>query len=525
MDVNDMSRINVKKVSDKPVGHVNSMGGTSYFVNPLLSLRMAAASCFFGEPKFYADKVAEKKATVNTAPTSYFAKDVLQPLVKEEYRTLKADKAIEVAIDNALDYDFEGTLKIAVELRNTDNIRTTPQVILVRAANRRDKPAGVLGKYAQDIIKRVDEAAVGMAYQIGTFGKPIPVSLRKAWKKALESANDYSLAKYRMENRVVKTVDVVNMVHANSPSIDKLMKGELKNTETWEAVISAKGNNKEAWESVIPKMGHMALLRNLRNFLNANVDMKPVLRQLEAGVIGGKQLPFRYWNAYKQMSDNLQVAASLERCIETAIENLPKFKGKTMSLVDNSGSAQSAKQSEMGTMPVSEIGNITGVLTAKASEHGYVGVFGDRLAVTKVGVNDSTFSTLKDMNKVAKEIGQSTENGVWLFFRDAIAKKEHWDNIFIYSDMQAGHGGLYGVNASEYKDYLISGRYIDVNTLVKKYRETVNPKVNVFLVQIAGYQDTLMPELYNRTFILGGWSSGLIEYAKKLADLMDQQEQ
>lgn len=47
----------------------------------------------------------------------------------------------------------------------------------------------------------------------------------------LESRNEYQVAKYRMETRAYKTLDV-NLVHAKSDVIDKLMKGELKLKKT-----------------------------------------------------------------------------------------------------------------------------------------------------------------------------------------------------------------------------------------------------------------------------------------------------
>ena len=64
--------------------------------------------------------------------------------------------------------------------------------------------------------------------------------------------------------------------------------------------------------------------------------------------------------------------------------------------------------------------------------------------------------------------------------------KEHWDNIFIYSDMQAGHGGLYGTPDGQ-REYQSKGfatfkgsSYIDVVKLIDWYRKEVNPKVNVW---------------------------------------------
>jgi hypothetical protein len=129
-----------------------------------------------------------------------------------------------------------------------------------------------------------------------------------------------------------------------------------------------------------------------------------------------------------------------------------------------------------------------------------------------------------NINNEAHGIGGGTENGVWLALDKAIRNKEHWDNIFVYSDMQAGHGGLYGRNAHDYSKYIFpgSGNRIDVPTLINEYREKVNSKVNVFLVQIAGYEDTLLPEYYDRTYIIGGWSGNIFKFAKRMIDTSNQ---
>jgi hypothetical protein len=86
--------------------------------------------------------------------------------------------------------------------------------------------------------------------------------------------------------------------------------------------------------------------------------------------------------------------------------------------------------------------------------------------------------------------------------------------------MQAGHGGLYGTNPKAYKDFRWMGsNHIDVPALIAEYRRTVNPDVQVFLVQIAGYQDVLVPEFYDKTYILGGWSDAVLRFAAKMIDL------
>ena len=37
------------------------------------------------------------------------------------------------------------------------------------------------------------------------------------------------------------------------------------------------------------------------------------------------------------------------------------------------------------------------------------------------------------------------------------------------------------------------------------------------MVQIAGYKDTLVPEFYDRTYILGGWGEGLLRFADAMS--------
>ena len=91
--------------------------------------------------------------------------------------------------------------------------------------------------------------------------------------------------------------------------------------------------------------------------------------------------------------------------------------------------------------------------------------------------------------------------------------------------MQAGHGGLFGPDPSVYRQYQWTGRgsYIDVPKLIKAYREQVNPNVLVYLVQVAGYKDVLVPEFYERTFILGGWGEGLLRFAASMSEVYTAQ--
>lgn len=512
-----------------PQSHLNHMNGLSFDIkNPLVVLRMMAASCFFGEPSYYESKEPPKTNALEKFP---MLEQLLGPyFLGHELDSF--DSALEKAIDEALDFNLEDTLKIAAALRNEDFIRVTPQIILVRASHHpSSKGTSLIRQYARDILQRGDEPALGLAYHSVCFkNKPIPNSLKKAWKEFLENQSEYSLAKYKMTSRYKKTVDVVNVCHAKSPAVDKLMKGELKLEErTWESLISTKGSNATSWKQALDEFllnpkGHMALLRNLRNLHEHKLVTPKVLEALKNGVQDGKQLPFRYWSAFKAMEalDDIStspVLDAIEDCLNLSVKNVPSLKGRVMSLCDNSGSAQGTTTSELGSVKVSEIANLTGILTAKTADEGYTAIFGDKLKEFSIRKNSSVMDDLKLMNSAANSIGSGTENGIWLFWKNAIAKKEHWDHVFVYSDMQAGQGELYGEDPSEYKNYLWGPRMINVPALIAKYRKEVNPNVMVYLVQVAGYKDTIVPHNFDKTVILGGWGPGILSYAAKLAEI------
>lgn len=521
----------VKTVSN--LAHKNWMDGTSFDVkNPLTKLRLASASAFFGEPKYYGGgsttdttRYIYRTEKVSNLDRESMAKSLGGDTVREWLSTAPVDIMVN-AIQEALNHDLEATLKMAVELRTVDQIRTTPQVILVMAANHpNSKGTGLVRKYGQEILARADEMTVQLAFQLAKYGKPIPMALRRLWGDKLNTFSSYQLAKYRQEKHEVKLVDVLNLAHGvkpNNQTLDQLVKGTLKTTgTTWESIISQGGSTKENWEKAIDVAGHMALLRNIRNMLNKGVDPDMFIDKLVSGAKTGKQLPFRYMSAYNAIKDHNpsgKIIDALDSCLEfSAVNNVPFLGKKVASLVDNSGSAHGQLTSEMGSMSVAQIANLMGTFVGLRADDGWVGVFGDNLEMVSIRKKASVLDQVTNLNKVGKTIGHSTENGIWLFWKDAINNKTHWDTVFIMSDMQAGHGGLYGKVPSDYREYTWSDhRCIDVNKLISKYRKDVNPDVKVFMIQMAGYTDTLVPEFYPNTYILSGWGPGVLQFAGKV---------
>jgi hypothetical protein len=266
-------------------------------------------------------------------------------------------------------------------------------------------------------------------------------------------------------------------------------------------------------------MGHMALLRNLRNLDKHNVDKDIYLKKLEDGVANGRQLPFRYFSAYINVQ-SYDVKKTLERCIDKSIFNLPHLPGKSLILVDNSGSARNRTVSQLSDVTVSTCGNLMGVLTGLISDDANIGVFGDGLK--EIPINNgflgkaSALRLLSMVNDIGDSVGRATENGIWLALDEIIKSGESYDRIFIYSDMQAGHGGLYGFDDEKYPvwDGVCIHKYIDVPKLVQKYRSKVNPNCKLYSIQIGGYSDSIFPEFYPNTCILAGWSPEIFKFVQ-----------
>ena len=520
----------------------NFMGGVSYTVNPLDTLKMVSASSIFGEPSYYRDgeftrAVRDGEYRVNPLFLEY-------SIVDDKYADMKTSEIMEKVIDEALDFDYEGTLRWAVTLRRDYLMRLNPQVIIVRASVHPQRTEfsknnpGAFAKINQEVMSRADEPATQLTYWLykNEGKKKIPSILKRSWASKLSSLSRYELYKYK--NAGLGIVDTVRVCHANSADIDELMRtGTLtmdEGKQTWESLRSSG----ETWAQIIEKIEipHIALLRNIRGIFAEIDDLaacQKMMAKLKDGVIKGKQFPFRYWSALKavtaaEVNHKPVILDALEECMDIATTQMPSLRGKTMCLSDNSGSAWGAFNSEYGTVTIAEIDNLSSVITAKQSEEGYVGKFGDKLIITPVSKRNGVLSQCKELTKNrCNDVGGATENGIWLFFDNAIRQKEHWDNIFIYSDQQAGHGHLYGTD-EDLKDYSKKGfavdRYIDVAKLIAAYRKQVNPKVNVFSIQTAGYTNVCIPEYGYRTSILYGWTGKELSFAKAMIDLWDEVE-
>ena len=420
-----------------------------------------------------------------------------------------------------------------------------------------------------------------------------PSFLKRAFEDRLAELTAYHGGKYSRDTIDMTRISHPSKKVVQQTVLDPLMKDGrlvLDDAETtWEKHRSQGKSWVETFDAMGGRLPHMAALRNMRGFAQSDPGeeyMEKYCAMVLSGVQGGKQFPYRYISSYEACKNasvqgearedasvqgearedaSVQGEARedasvqrkskkkgyvpkkkepikqvyfkmmekcLEECLEKSIENFPSLQGNVIALSDNSGSAWGVCPSQYGSRSVADIGNLSALLTAlSCTGKGVVGVFGDRLEEYTVDKSRSFLEQYEEITKLGHTVGGGTENGIWLFFKRAFENPSdyRYDHFFCYSDMQAGHGKLYGKDPDMQDAYVWNkmGRdtkYIDVMSLITNYRRTLNPKFNVFMVQTAGYNDAIVPQTTYRGAIMAGWTGNEVVYADKLVKLWDEVE-
>lgn len=360
-------------------------------------------------------------------------------------------------------------------------------------------------RYFDKVVYRPDDMMEILSYYYANFGKNEPKALRRGFAKALERFDEYQLAKYRGAGKAVKLVDVVNLVHPqHTEAIGKLVRDELRNTNTFEAKLSKAGQEggedakAEAWKDLIKsgRIGYMALVRNLRNIINETdeevVDKAVDILTDENRIKKSLLLPFRFLTAYDQLQSNSRsskVLTGLSDALDISFANVPKFDGKTLVVIDHSGSMGSGINSAFGR------GAMFGLALARSSGADLMH-FGDTAEYLSFNKNDSTLTLMKYLDSLnngwsggAGYVGHGTNfNSI---FETA---DKAYDRIIIISDMQ-GWVGYYSPSRA-------FGAY--------KTKYGVNPQV--YSWDINGYGTLEFPE--NRVATLAGWSEKTFDIMK-----------
>lgn len=239
--------------------------------------------------------------------------------------------------------------KLACYARNVGNMRSVSHVLT--AVISREAPE-YTRRTIRNVVVRPDDVTEIMSCYLSMYGKPFPNAMKREVADIMQGFNEYSLAKYNGGNKSLKFRDVLRVTHPVPKNDEvatlfgKVLNDTLETPYTWETELSAKGNTKEVWNELIAsgKVGYMALLRNLRNIITSGADVAPVLAVIAdpVQVKKSRQLPFRFYSAYKTISNAGLMTKDIHKALESAlcasVDNMEQIKGRTLIAVDVSGS-------------------------------------------------------------------------------------------------------------------------------------------------------------------------------------------
>lgn len=250
------------------------------------------------------------------------------------------------------------TASLAVEARSVYNLRHVPLLLLCALARTGAGGKADVAGTVERTVQRADELGELLAVYWRDGKSPIAAGLKRGLARALRKFSAYSLGKYDRDNAKVRLRDVLFMVHAKPRDEEqaavwkKLVDKTLESPDTWEVALSGGANKRETFTRLLSegKLGYLALLRNLRNMVEADVDRQLISDAIIARKNGAERvLPFRYIAAAR-------AAPSLEPVIDqalcAAISEMPWLSGKTVVLVDVSGSmgAGLSRKSDLNRM-------------------------------------------------------------------------------------------------------------------------------------------------------------------------------
>jgi hypothetical protein len=352
-------------------------------------------------------------------------------------------------------------------------------LLLVREMARLASHRVLVGETLERVIQRADELAEFVAIYWSDGRVPLSKQVKKGLAAAFVKFDEYALAKYNRPGSI-KLRDVLFLTHAKPRDEAqvglwrRLVDGELVTPDTWEVALSAGGNKRETWERLLAerKLGALALLRNLRNMQIAGVDESLVRGSLRA-MKTDRVLPFRFIAAARYAP---QWEEALEQAMFSCVEGAAKLKGKTVLLVDVSGSMdyQLSACSEMKRM---DAAYGLAILLREICEEVAVYSFSDK---TKLVPARRGFALRDAINSSQPHSGTMLGQAV----NDVAGK---YDRLIVITDEQA-------------------------------HDSVPAPKGKGYVINVASFKNGVG---YGKWTHIDGWSESVVEYIRELESNLD----
>jgi 60 kDa SS-A/Ro ribonucleoprotein len=430
--------------------------------------------------------------------------------------------------------------QLAVYARENMHLRSMPLVLAVELAKIHTGD-DLVSRLVARVIQRADElteilACYAMANQRHTNTKSLAKLSKQVQRgvgMAFNKFDEYQFAKYNRDGNI-KLRDVLFLTHpkpkneAQQVVFNKIARNELDTPYTWETELSALGQVKFAteaaraaavtqkWEELIHsnKVGYMALLRNLRNILDANVSPAAIQKVCATladphQVRQSRQLPFRFLSAYRELVKHTSgytgsVLSALELAVQASVVNVRGFGFDTAVAIaaDVSGSMQKPISANSKIMAY-DIGLMLAMMLRSKCQNVVSGMFGDTWKIIQFPTN-AILNNVQEMYRREGEVGYST-NG-HLVIEDLIHRNIRMDKVMLFTDCQLWNSTGRGT----------------IQDAWTKYRAQVAPNAKLYLFDLVGYgQSPLDLSKGNGVHLIAGWSDKIFDVLAALDEGTD----
>lgn len=375
-------------------------------------LRRSVTSCLLWEDTFYEDGEA--------------IADRIQKYAKKCDPEFVSLLAVEVRKEHGIRH---ASLWLAMSLFGVDN-RLAKETLL-------------------EVISRADEIPEAVAMYWINGKKPLPAQMKKALAEAFHKFDAYQISKYFRPNDDITLRDVMFLCHPKPKSkkqkklFDDLTNKTLTPPDTWEVALSSGKDKAETFTRLMQekKLGYLALLRNLRNMVSSGVETKLIVESIKNGNKRGV-LPHQFYNAYSEV-DQKAIQNALEQAMVDALNSQEKLAGKTILLVDCSGSMHFKQRSNIKNAAT------TAALIKSVCEESVIVPFGYETGSELPQSGMDLIKKIVETNLGGTDVSQSIKTVQSRY-------KNDYDRIIVITDEQSSSRNRIPKNDPNVKGYFIN---------------------------------------------------------------------
>ena len=329
-------------------------------------------------------------------------------------------------------------------------------------------------KTLTNIVQRPDEMSEFLSIYWQEGKTAVSNQVKRGLAACFNKFNEYQLAKWNKNRAAVKLRDVMFISHPKPQSAEqaelfkRIASDTLETPDTWEVQLSAGADKCETFTRLMQekKLGALAFLRNLRNMTQAGVA-ESLIREYGATVDVSKVLPFRFIAAARIVP---QFEDMLEQMMFRALADQPKLPGKTVLVIDVSGSMFGAPISQKSDLDRFDAAAALAILCREICEQVEIYSFShDAVRVAPRRGFALVEAISKSQNHGGTELGQSMHT---------INAQTSYDRVIVFTDEQS-------------------------------YDRPQSPRGRGYLVNVASYQHGVNHSAWNE---INGFSEAIVDY-------------